>query len=365
VEGRTKENGAYVHRLHALSLTTGADKVHSAVIQASVAGTGAGSVNGQVAFNPITENDRPGLLLLNGVVYLTFASFGDAEPYHGWVIGYDAATLARVSFFNSTPNGSAGGYWNSAGPAADSAGNIFVIGGNGTFNAGNQNWGDTFLRLSANGGLTVMDSFTPFNASTLASTDADLGSGGPLLFPDQSGTTHPHLLIGCGKEGRIYLVDRDNMGKFNSTADQIVQEIPNAVGTGTNDRNFATPAYWNGKVYFAGNADVLKAFSLTNGLLSTSPVSKGTFTFAFPGGAPVVSANGSANGIVWVISHTSTSGMLHAYDANNLSSELWNSNQVSTRDTLPSAVKFSEPLVVNGRVYVATKGSVTVYGLLH
>jgi len=138
------------------------------------------------------------------------------------------------------------------------------------------------------------------------------------------------------------------------------------VGTGTNDRNFSTPAYWNGKVYFAGNNDVLKTFSLTNGLLSTTPVSKGTFTFAFPGGAPVVSANGNANGIVWVLNHTSTnSGALHAYNANNLSTELYNSDQVSTRDALPSVQKFTEPLVVNGKVYVATKTAVVVYGLLH
>src|SRR5438876_5268559 len=328
VEARTKENGAYIHRVHALSLATGADKVPSVVVQASVAGTGAGSVNGQVPFDPLTLNDRPGLLLLNGVVYLTFASLGDTEPYHGWIIGYDASTLARVSFFNDTPNGSAGGYWHAAGPAADSAGNMFIIAGNGSINVSSQDYGTAMLRLSANGGLTVMDYFMPFNASTLTTNDADLGAGGPLLLPDQSGTAHPHLLISCGKEGRIYLVDRDNMGKFNSSSDQIVQEIPNAVGTGTNDRNFATPAYWNGKVYFAGNGDVLKAFSLTNGLLSAAPVSQGTFTFAFPGGAPVVSANGSANGIVWVLHHTSTqSGALHAYNANDLSTELYNSDQ--------------------------------------
>ena len=368
VEARTKENGVHVNRLHALSLTSGADKVAPVKITATVAGTGAGSVNGQVTFDSTTQNERPGLLLLNNVVYVAYASFGDATPYHGWIIGYDGGTLAQVAVFNDDPNGSDAGFWNSAGLAADSSGNIFAASGNGSFSSGNQSYGNSVMRISANGSLVFMDYFTPSNFGTLSANDIDVGSGGPLLLPTQAGTAHPDELVVCGKEGKIYLIDRSNMGKFNSTGDLNVQSIPNAVGgsTLTTDRNFATAAYWNGKVYFAGNGDVLKAFSLTsNGTLSTSPM-KGSFVFAFPGGAPNVSANGSSNGIVWVIDdHTpANTGALHAYNANTLA-ELYNTSQNSTRDALPSVVKFTEPTVANGKVYVGTFNSVVVYGLLH
>jgi hypothetical protein len=211
-----------------------------------------------------------------------------------------------------------------------------------------------------------MDYFTPSDFATLSANDDDVGSGGPLLLPTQSGTAHPDLLVLCGKQGKIYLIDRSNMGKMNSTGDLNVQSIPNAVGSGTTDRNFATPAYWNGRVYFAGNGDVLKAFPLTsNGTLSTSPM-KGSFVFAFPGGAPNISANGGSNGIVWVLDdHTpANTGALHAYNASTLA-EIYNTTQVSTRDALPSVVKFTEPTVANGKVYVGTFNQVVVYGLLH
>ena len=368
IEARSKQNGAYFHKLHALDLTTGAEKFAGPVtIKASVAGTASDhDPQGNVNFDPLRENCRPGLLLVNGVVYLTFASISDIPPYHGWVLGYNADTLQQTSVLNVTPNGGEGGIWQNNGPAADSSGDIYTVTGNGTASPSSNNYGQSYLRLTPQGGqFAITDYFMPFNANSLNTTDLDVGSGGLLLLPDQTGP-HTHLLVAAGKEGRIYVVDRDNMGKFNSSDDsQIVQSIPDAVGSGA-ERNFFPPAFWNGKIFFSGANDVIKAFSLQNGMLSTTPVMQSSTTFTFPGSGLIVSANGASGAILWSLEWHASShlGTLHAYDPDDLSHEFWNSDQSGSRDSLGVITRLNVPLVINGKVYVSGISSVTVLGLL-
>lgn len=365
VLARTKENGSYFQRLHALDLVTGAEKFGGPVeISATVSGTGEGSSGGQLSFDPLRQNSRPGMLLMNGTVFMAWASVGDIDPYHGWVIGYDASTLQRVYAYATTANGARGGIWQGAAAlAADDNGNLFVMTGNGTFDANNggSELADSFVKLSTAGGIIgVADYFTPFDQSALNSGDKDLGSGGPMLPPDQGGV-HPHILIGGGKEGRIYVVDRDNMGNFNSSSDtQIVQSILGGAGI------FSAPAYWNGRVYIGPSGDHLKAYSLSNSLLSGSPTSQTSTTFGFSGAAPAISANGNSNGIVWAVERNTTANqnILHGYDASNLANELYSSTQAGSRDASGSVVKFVTPLIANGKVYVGCGGSVVAYGLL-
>jgi hypothetical protein len=371
----TDENGSLVYRLHALDITSGAEKFGGpVVIQASVAGTGVGNDgNGHVVFDPAHHNQRPGLLLLNGTVYMAFASWADQLPWHGWVLGYDAQTLKQVVVFNDSPNGWGAGIWQGgAAPAADSDGNIYLVTGNGAFNAdtGGTEFGDSILKLQPQGGsLTVVDYFTPYNQEALSEVDLEIGSGGPLLVESGS-AAHPHLLIGAGKVGTVYVVDRDKMGHFHAGDDsQIPQSLIQAVSY-----NVATPAYWHNKVYFHGAGDVLKAFQISNGLLSTTPISQGKIVFwAQPGGVPVISANGQTNGIVWetwaqtgVQNNYIESGptILYAYDASDVSKELYDTTQAGTRDTAGIAVRFGVPTVANGRVYVGTESELDVYGLL-
>jgi hypothetical protein len=398
VVAMTKENGSqYFQRLHAIDVTTGLEKPGSPiVIQASVTGTGYDSSGGKITFNPKTEDQRPALLLANGVVYISWASFGDTDPYHGWLIGYSYtnSALHQVAVYNDTSNGNEGGVWMSgSGPAADSSGNVYLISGNGTFdlNTGGPDSGDSFLKMSAQNGLSVNDYFTPFNQSCLSASDADLGSGGILLLPDQTNTAHPHLALGGGKEGRIYVVDRDNMGHFTqdpnlncsssevnqTTSDKVVQETsPHTFGA-----LFSTPAYWASTsgawVYISGIDDALKAFQITNDTLSSSPTSRTPESFAYPGVTPSISSNGntSGTGIVWVVGPPNSCsgngcnpngpGVLHAYDATNLGNELYNSGQNSSRDQLDSYTKFSVPTIANGRVFVGTLTSLSIYGLLN
>jgi len=364
IEARSLQNGSYFHKLHALDLTSGAEKFGGpTIIQASVPGTAPDAdAQGNVIFDPLLEHSRPGLLLVNGVVHICFASLNDVDPYHGWILGYNADTLKQAIVFNATSNGEEGGIWQNNGPAADSSGNIFVVVGNGTPDPSTNNYGESFLKLAPKGSqLTVADYFMPFNASDLNDSDTDVGSSGALLLPDQSGTAHAHLLVSAGKEGRIYLVDRDNMGKFNAADDsQIVQSIPDAVGSGE-DRNFYAPVFWNGNVYFSGNGDVIKAFRLQNSLLSMTPVLQSGTTFGFPGAGLIISANGNTNAILWALDSDNT-GTLHAYDPANLQ-ELWNSDQSGSRDTIDST-RLNVPLVINGKVYVSGSSSVMVFGLL-
>jgi hypothetical protein len=376
VVAETKEsNGSYMHRLHALDLATGAEKFGGPVtIQASVPGTGGGAVNGQIAFTSKTHLQRPALTLYNGMVLIGFGSNGDNNIWHGWVLAYDAATLQQKWQFNVTPNGTDGAIWMSGGGfAVDAQGGIYFISANGTFGTG-ADYGDSFVRLNSAG--AVVDYFTPDTQATLDANDSDLGAGGAMVLPDQSGA-HPHLIVGAGKDTNIYLVDRDNMGGFNSQSNnQIVQELQSAF-TG---ESRSQPAYWNGFVYFSAFGDPVKAYSLSNGLLSTTPVSKTSVTFAlncddFPtvvgcslsSPSPIVSSNGTSNGILWLVGLAGTpqgTGTLYAYDATDLTRELYNSTQAGSRDTLGLASKFTPVTVVNGKVYAAARNQLLIYGLL-
>jgi len=371
VVAKTKEvsdgTAGYVQRLHALDIATGAEKFGGPVpIAASALGNGAGSQGGHLTFDPLRQNQRPALLLSNGVVYVAFASHGDKPTYHGWVLGYDATTLGQVMAFCVTPNSGLGGIWMSnGGPAVDSAGNIYFATGNGTFSSGSNDYGDTLLKISPDG--TVLDYFTPHDQDFLNQNDLDFGSGGIVLLPDQPGA-HPHLVIAAGKNDAIDLVDRDNMGKFTPDDSGAVQTLPNIFpfgGLGGNG-NYSAPVYFNGVVYFSPVKNTVQAFGLSNGLLSLAPTSQSVGSFAFPGGTLAVSASGSANGIVWVVgSDATTAGpILRAYDATNLATELYNSNQAGTQDTLPDMANFSVPLVANGKVFVTSRSQLTVYGLL-
>ena len=367
---RTKEfSTTYVQRLHALDLATGQNRSNSpVVIEATYPGTGSGNVGGVITFGNQKQNPRPGLALVNGIVYAGWASHCDWGPYHGWLIGYNATNLQRVAVYNSTPYGSNGGIWQAGcPPAADAAGNLYFETGNGTFstnfsNNASNNFGDTILKLSTTNGLAVADYFTPYNQASLESADTDLGSSGAALLPDSVGSAaHPHLLAAAGKEGRIYLIDRDNMGHFHAGSDsQIIQSIAGAIGA-----EFGVPAYFNNTLYFLGSGDVLKAFRITNAVMSTSPISQGPTAFGFPGATASVSANGTNNGIVWALQNDAWSSggpaVLHAYNATNVMLELYNSNQAGTRDNPSGAVKFSVPTVANGKVYVGGQTALAVF----
>lgn len=363
VEKGKTNNTDFYQRLHALDLATGAEKFGGPVfLTASAPGTGDANVSGMISYDPLHQHQRSALLLANGVVYIASAAHCDITPYHGWILGYNATNLAQVTAFNTTPNGSDGGAWMSGcGPAADDSGNIYVATGNGTFDldTGGSDYGDSTIKF--NGGLAVADYFTPFNQDALNSVDSDYGAGGVLLLPDQPGA-HTHLVVQGGKEGTIYVVDRDNMGHFQDGSDsQIVQSLPGAIGP-----IFGTPTYFNGNIYYGGSSDALKEFSLSNGLLSVSPVSQSTNTVGFPGATPSVSANGTNSAIVWTLDTNgfrvkNGQAVLHAYDATNLSRELYNS--ATSRQPPGAAVKFTVPTIANGKVYVGAVHRLAVYGL--
>jgi hypothetical protein len=282
------------------------------------------------------------------------------------VIGYDETTLAQVAAFSVTPNGDQGGIWQSGdGLAADTQGNIFFMSGNGTFDANKAggDYGMSFVRLSSVGGLKAVDYFTPYNAVKENAADLDLGSGGPMLFPYQSGATAPYLAVGAGKDGSLFLVNRDKMGGFNPKSNNVVQQIPKAFG---GNSVYSTPAYWQGNLYYWANNDFLRVFQMKNGLLGTTPVATSTYFLSPPGATPVISANGATNGIVWALDTSNPltgPAVLHALDAQT-AVELYNSSQSAIRDQAGNAVKFTVPTVANGKVYVGTENQLDVYGLL-
>ena len=373
---KTKDTSTntYHQTLHALDITSGAERPGSPVeITASVPGSGSGSSGGAIAFQPLYQLNRPGLLLLNGVVYIAFGSHGDIGPYHGWVLAYNASTLAQIAAFNTTPNGSEGAIWQGGQGLVADTDNIYFMTGNGSFdaNTGGTDYGDTVLKLSTSTGLSVSDYFTPDNQSSLNQTDADLGSGGPILLP---GTTS---IVGGGKDGILRLVNTASMGEFNLGLNADLQEFQATSGI-----IMIGPVYWdspnNGPVvYLWGPGDHLKAFQFTNGSFQTTAISQSTMTS--PAGnsnaAPLsVSANGSTSGtgILWAAlsfsgdsNQQTVSGILRAFDASNLSTELWDSKQNAARDNVGNYAKFAPPTIANGKVYLATfSNQLLVYGLL-
>lgn len=376
VETKTKEGGTYVQRLHALDIATGKERKGSpVVIRAKVKGTGDGSENGSVAFNPVKQLQRPGLLLSNGVVYLAFGSHADNAPFHGWIIGYDADTLQQASVFNTAPDGSDAAIWQAGmGMAADEAGNLYTMTGNGTFtaNAGGTDYGDTMLKLRPTArGLVVSDYFTPYNQDALSAGDVDLGGSGPMLIPNTN------LVIGGGKNSVLYVVRRDRMGKFKTDSDTQIAQSFHLDGAAN---IHGSPVYWDSPVgpliYVMAENDHLKAFRMIQNTFRITPDSQSDV--AAPGGMPggflSVSANGSTagTGIVWVChpfdddaNHRTVPGVLRAYDAQDLTHELWDSKQNAGRDDLGMFAKFCAPTVANGKVYVPTfSNQLQVYGLL-
>jgi hypothetical protein len=349
--------------LHALDITSGQERFGGPVqITATIPGTGGESSNGQVSLSGGCYQ-RSGLALLNGVIYISFG-----HCLHGWVLGYDSTSLAQVAVFNTTPNGQGGAIWMGGGaPAADANGNLYVITGvDATSKAPGYN--NSFVKIGKNssGSFGELDYFTPSNSDFLLQNDADLGSGSPMVLPDNT-SAHPHELVGAGKDGRIFIIDRDNMGGFSATTDAVVQEDQR--GNTQFDVFFDTPAFWNGFIYYHGEQDVLEAYQYSNGLLSpATPTSRGNVTFGQHGATPSISANGSAGAIVWEIQtdqwRTLGPAVLHAYDATNVATELYNSGQSGNRDAAGPAVKFTVPTVADGHVFVGTGNELDVYGLL-
>jgi hypothetical protein len=353
VLARTMESGERVYqRLHALDLATGAERPGSPVlIRATVTVPGLlGILRREIAFHSLFENPRAALLLANGRVYLSWGSACDVMPYYGWVLAYDARTLQQVGVFNTAPDAGESGIWQGdAGIAADQDGSVYAVTGNGKFTAatGGRDYGDSILKLGfANGALAVRDYFTPYNQARLNSTDADLGSSGPVLLPDQPGP-HPHLLAVGGKGGTLYLVDRDRMGGYRADSD--AHAVQAVIGAG---KGFGAAAYWNGHLYYFPTRGLLKDFTVANGRLATPP-REGLGQVNDSGAIPVVSANGAKDGIVWVVV---ADGTLRAYDAADIGRTLV---QVPTNG---AQLRFTMPTVAGGRVYVGLRNQVAVFG---
>jgi hypothetical protein len=365
-------SGNYIQRVHALDVATGAELFSGpVVVQATYPGTGANSSNGNVIFDPAQYKERAGLTLSNGVVYTTWASHCDAYPYTGWIIGYDESTLAQTQVLNVTPNGSLGAIWMAgAAPAVDADGFIYFLDANGTFDTTlNANgfpdkgdFGNAFIKLSTAGTLSVADYFTMSNTVAESNADEDFGSGGAVVLLDvldNGGNLH-QLAVGAGKDAVIYVVDRNLMGGFNPTSDNIYQEVSGLLAKGV----FAKPAYFNGTIYYGAIGDNIRAVPISNAKLSTTASSLTSESFIYPGSTPTVSASGTSNAILWAVENTSPA-VLHAYDATNLATEFYNTNQAaSNRDHFGNGNKFMVPIVVNGKVFVGTPTGVAVFGLL-
>jgi hypothetical protein len=363
----------YHQRLHALDLATGAELLNGPV---EITGEYPTAGGGTTTFSPGQYEERAALLLANGTIYTSWTSHCDISPYYGWIIAYSASTLARTAVLNVAPNSGGVGpaiWMSGGGPAADSAGDIYLLTANGAFETTmdangfptGHDYGNSFLKISTAGGsLSVADYFTMYNEVAESSADHDLGSGGEMLLPDlvDASNTVRHLVIGAGKDGNIYVVNRDSMGKFNSSGNsQIWQQVSGALPSGI----YSTPAYFNGTVYYGDVGATLKAFAISNAKLAAKPQSQSATQFAYPGTAPSVSAKGTANGIVWAHENANPA-VLHAYDAANLAHELYNSNQAAgNRDQFGAGNKFITPTVADGKVFVGTTAAVAVFGLLH
>lgn len=382
VEVKTLEQGvSYVHRLHALDIATGAERSNwgsPVVIQCTnYVGFGTGDNDGEnpphVLWNPFREHCRPAMTLLHGWVYMSFASHGDNGPYHGWFFGYNATNLAQApQVYNATPNGAEGGFWDGGGgPTVDAQGNMYFQTGNGSFDevtgvTSSNNYAMSLVKLSTTNGLKMADFFAPSNAVSLSDGDQDLGSAAPIILPDSSGSVaHPHLVVGGGKTAPIYLVDRDNMGRFRFGNDnQIVQQFN---GGPYGDRD-VTPAFFNNTLYIMDGNGRLAGYTISNAQFNTTPMETPDGYDNKGGATACVSANGTSNAIVWALynsgGETPTGPcVLRAYNATNLAQELYASDQIPSRDSAGSAVKFIAPTIADGKVYVGAQYSLTVYGL--
>ncbi len=377
VVAATKENGVFYHRLHALDLASGAEKFGGPQpIQATYPGTARESSDGVLAFDSRFHLQRAALLFDKGRLYVAFASYGDFGAYHGWVIAYDPMTLKQTGSWVTTPDGYQGGIWMSGcGISADAEGNLYLSVANGPFDAFGEQPGadlsDSVVKLKPGpGSLALLDYFTPFAQAKMARDDLDLGSAGVVLLPDQPGP-YPHLAVTSGKNGHIYLLNRDALGGYRADGNrnpQVVQEISGL------RQQMGTPAYWNGYVYFGSGVspfkDSIRAFNVRNGMLSHPAASQTQAVYSLTRNTVSVSANGNKNGIVWAVQtdayYTPKPGpaILHAYDARNLGRELYNSNQRLARDNPGPASKFTVPTIANGKVFVGTANQLSVYGLL-
>ncbi len=367
-------NGSH-QRLHALDLTTGAEWLGGPVeITGKYPGTGEGSQGGNVIFDPAQYLQRAALLELNHKIYIAFSSHCDEEPYTGWLMQYDAWSLQQLSVIDVTPNGGQGAIWQSAGgPAADSDGNVYMLVGNGTFdvtldsqgNPVNGDYGNALVKISGETPMKVVDYFTMYNTIYESGQDLDFGSGGPVVvdIPSASPQQPPvPVAIAAGKDTNIYVVNRYSMGKWNPINNHgIYQELDAAVNYGI----FSTPAVFNNTIYYGPEYGSVISYRFSKGYISTTPSSKSNFVFQARGTTPSISANGFTNGIVWANAYDKTNpGVLYAFDARDLSKELYNSNTAGSRDQYGLATKFVTPMIVNGKVYLATKGGVAVFGLL-
>jgi hypothetical protein len=361
----------YHQRLHALDLASGTELLNGPTEITATYQSSGGSTS---SFDPSQYEERAALLLANGTIYTSWTSHCDGQPYSGWIMAFAQSSLAQTAVLNVAANSNAGpAIWMSGGgPAADSAGNVYVLTANGAFETtldangfpSGQDYGNSFLKISStNGKLSVADYFTMSNEVMESSMDQDLGSGGEMLLPDLTDSTNTvrHLMVGAGKDGNIYVVDRDSMGKFNAGSNNVFQMLNNVLPGGI----WSTPAYFNGTVFYGDVSGTLKAFPISHAKLAAAPQSQSTAQFVYPGTAPSVSANGTSNGIVWAHENVNTA-VLHAYDAANLAHELYNSNQAAgNRDQFGAGNKYITPTVADGKVFVGTTNSVAIFGLLH
>ncbi|MEM5344853.1 pyrrolo-quinoline quinone [Paraburkholderia azotifigens] len=363
-------SGGIHHRLHALDLASGAELFGGPrEISATHPGSGGNSVNGVLTFDPSLHTERVALTLVNGNIFMGWTAHCMAGAYTGWIMSYSADTLQQTGVVNVAPNGHQGSVWMAGSGMASDGTSIYVVDGNGTFGTtldGNgfpvdSDFGNSFMKLSASP-LKVTDYFAPLDVVQLANADGDFGSGGAMLLPDQKTAdgTVKHLAVAAGKDNKIYVVDRDAMGKFSPTSNNIWQVLTGTLAGGI----WGSPAYFNGTVYYGALNDNIKALPVTNALLATVAASKSPTTFAYPGAVPAISANGTSNAILWA-AENGTTGALHAYDATSLGRELYNSNQAGTRDQWGAGNKFITPMISRGKVYVGATNGVAVFGLLH
>ena len=381
VDAFTQVGTNFYHTVHALNITNGTETAFSPVtVSASVPGNGYGSVGGVQHFQASQELQRGALTLANGILYLSFAGYTDTpnqDPFHGWVIGFNASNLQQLPnyVFNTTPNGTTsqfgslagrGGFW--YGPAVDANNNLYLSVGDGDFtatnNSGGTDYGDSIIKLSTSGGLSVADYFTSQNQAFDSANDLDVGSGGVTLLPDQSGS-FPHLMIGAGKPGTAYLINRDQMtasnDHFDPTQDAVLTSVQLAGGA------YTPPAYFNGTIYYAAWQDHMVGYAVSDGSIPQIPNQVGSRIFGFPGVSPAVSANGTSNGIVWGVQRSGQSDsvtLLYACNATNISTDLYTSTNAGTRDSLTNGIKYAVPTIANAKVYVGGQSNVYVFGLL-